>query len=432
LAISGISKRFRGKKELAEAKTHTAHFGHLVNDMGNIVDDVVCTIYKAPQSYTGEDVVEISCHGGTFITKKVYECIIGKDVRPAKPGEFSLRAFINGKLDLTQAEAVADLIQSKSEKGRQISLRQLNGELSKKIYSLRSQLVQLIALLELELDFAEDDIELIDKKEIYVQIKYVIDEIENLLQTYQLGKVCKEGVRITLVGPPNVGKSSLMNAILREERAIVTEIPGTTRDFIEEQYTHDGVLYILIDTAGLRSTNDTVEIEGIKRTWMLIEQSDVVVFVHDKTMEVEERERKILEEIKQRINKGGNLIIVNNKADLISTNNEITEIEEAVSTSAKSMYGIESLVKKISHTVFKHETAETMESLTITNVRHFMALTVAKERLIAARESVKNGKSEEFIALDLRSALDSIGEIVGLVTTEDILNEVFSKFCIGK
>jgi tRNA modification GTPase len=269
-AIHNVASRFKGKHNLANAKSHTVHFGRIVDDHNETVDEVVCTVFCAPNSFTGEDTVEIGCHGGIHVTRRVLECILETGVRPAEPGEFSQRAFLNGKLDLSQAEAIADLIQAQSDKAQQTSLDQLEGALSKQIHSVREQLMQSLGLLELELDFSEEGMALIDKNKVENLFKTTILEMDKLIRTYKYGKVYREGVRIALVGIPNAGKSSLLNALINEDRAIVTDIPGTTRDFIEEKLIIEGVLFRLIDTAGLRETEEMVEKEGVHRTWKVI------------------------------------------------------------------------------------------------------------------------------------------------------------------
>ena len=276
-AIYKVASRFKAKQDLTKVKSHTAHFGFIVDDQNETIDEVICTVFRAPKSFTGEDTVEISCHGGIHITRRVLECILETGVRPAKPGEFTQRAFLNGKIDLSQAEAIADLIKSQSDKARQTSLDQLEGALSKQILKVREQLVQSLGLLELQLDFLEEDITIIDKKKVENLFKLAISEIEKLIKTYKYGKVWREGIRVALVGIPNAGKSSLLNALLKEDRAIVTNVPGTTRDFIEEKMTIEGVLFRMIDTAGLRQTDDTVEKEGVQRTWKVIKGSDIIV-----------------------------------------------------------------------------------------------------------------------------------------------------------
>jgi tRNA modification GTPase len=432
-ACKHVASRFKGKHNLMTAKSHTAHFGHLIDTKGNHVDDVVCTVFLAPMSYTGEDIIEVSCHGGIHVTRRVLECLLETGIRSAEPGEFTQRAFLNGKMDLSQAEAVADIIQAQSDKAYKISLNQLEGTLSKEIRIIQDQLVKSAGLLELELDFAEEDIELVDKKKFEETIESGIRSIEKLLSTYKYGKVWREGVRVALVGIPNAGKSSLLNALLHEDRAIVTDIPGTTRDFIEEKIAISGVLFRIIDTAGLRKTEDSIEREGVKRTWKVAQTSDIIVLVHDSTKLLTNNELEFLENVRQN-HPLSHLIIANNKIDLEGrkaiSNIEIKE--NIVETSAISHEGIELLKSELAKHVIDKSQSESRESVTITNERHYSALLRAKDGLSSSLESSRMRESGEFIALDLRRAINAIGEIIGLVTTEDILNNIFSKFCIGK
>jgi tRNA modification GTPase len=432
-AIYKVAGLFEGKQNLAKAKSHTVHFGRIVDDQKRTVDEVICTIFRAPKSFTGEDTVEIGCHGGIHVTRRVLECILETGVCPAEPGEFTQRAFLNGKMDLSQAEAIADLIRAQSDKAQQISLDQLEGALSKQIHIVREQLTQSLGLLELELDFSEESIALIDKKKLENLFELGISEIEQLLKTYKYGKVWREGVRVALVGVPNAGKSSLLNTLLKENRAIVTDVPGTTRDFIEEKMTIDGVMFRMIDTAGLRETEDMVEKEGVHRTWKIINGSDIIVFVHDSTKTMAKDELNFLETINKENRK--KFIIANNKIDLKTEKSSPESIPEkilVVATSAMNNTGIERLKDALAQMVFIQTQAESKESVVITNERHYSALLKAKQSLISALDSLSTGESEEFIAVDLRTAIDSIGEIIGVVTTEDILNNIFSKFCIGK
>jgi tRNA modification GTPase len=432
-AISKVASRFEGKQSLLRAKSHTAHFGHIVDDNNRTLDEVVCTVFCAPKSFTGEDTVEISCHGGILVTRRVLECIFETGILPAEPGEFTKRAFLNGKLDLCQAEAIADLIHAQSDKAQQTSVGQLEGALSKQIHVVRDQLVQSLGLLELELDFSEENIALVDKGKVESLFKHTILEIDQLIRTYKYGKVFREGVRVALVGIPNVGKSSLLNALLKENRAIVTDVPGTTRDFIEEKMIIGGVLFRLIDTAGLRETEDIVEKEGVQRTWKVIKGSDIIVFVHDCTKTMVPDELYFLEKIKKEKQK--ELIIANNKTDLQQIEFSLKIISNKlllVETSVINKNGIEKLKEALLKKVADQSQVENKESVVITNERHYSALIRAKQSMLSALDSLKHGNSEEFIAVDLRTAIDSIGEIIGFVTTEEILNNIFSKFCIGK
>jgi tRNA modification GTPase len=434
-AVDKVASRFEGKYNLAKAKSQTVHVGRMRNGRGEIVDDVVCTVFRAPRSYTGENTVEVSCHGGIHVTRRVLECILETGVYPAEPGEFTQRAFLNGKLDLSQAEAIADLIQAQSDKAQQTSLDQLEGTLSKQIHTVRNQLVESLGLLELELDFSEEGIALIDKKKVENLFTLGILELNQLIKTYKYGKVWREGVRVALVGVPNAGKSSLLNALLKENRAIVTSIPGTTRDFIEEKMTISGILFRMIDTAGLRETEDIVEKEGVQRTYKIIKGSDIVVLVHDSTKLITQDESSFLESMRKENKNRQGFLIVNNKIDLKKESMPFKNIPEntsVVETSAVNIVGIERLKDALYKKILDKTQAETNESVIITNERHYSALLKAEQRLSSALESLKTGESEEFIAIDLRAAIDSIGEIVGIVTTEDILNSIFSKFCIGK
>jgi tRNA modification GTPase len=434
LAVSIVSKHFLGKQNLAIAKSHTAHFGRIVDSRGNIVDDVVCTLFRTPTSFTGEDIVEISCHGGNHVTRRVLECFLETGAHPAEPGEFTQRAFLNGKLDLSQAEAVADLIQAQSEKAYKISLDQLEGSLSREILVIRDQLTKLLGLVELELDFVEEDIKLVDKENVKKSVQDVMLKIEKLLNTYKYGKVWHEGVRVALVGVPNAGKSSLLNALLDENRAIVTNIPGTTRDFIEGKLIISGVLFRITDTAGLRTTKNPIEKEGVKRSLKIAKTADIVVLVHDCTEHMTRSETKFLETLHKKNRRQG-LLIVNSKIDLREKEKKSTnEIKNfpVVETSAISHNGVLTLRSELARFILSKERAEGMESVTVTNERHYSALQRAKNALVSSLDSVNRGESNEFIAVDLRMAIDAIGEIVGLVTTEEILNDIFSRFCIGK
>ena len=432
-AINKVASRFRGKINLSKAKGHTAHFGRIVNNQNETIDEVVCTVFREPKSFTGENTVEVSCHGGIHVTRRVLECILEIGVHPAKPGEFTQRAFLNGKLDLSQAEAIADLIQAQSDKARRTSIDQLEGSLSKQIHIVREQLVNSLGLLELELDFSEENITFIDKNKTENLFKLAIQELDQLIKTYKYGKVFREGVRVAIVGVPNAGKSSLLNALLKEDRAIVTNVPGTTRDFIEEKMTIAGVLFRMIDTAGLRETEDIVEKEGLQRTLKIIKSSDLIVFVHDSTKTIEPEELSFIDMIKKEKHK--ELIIANNKIDIQQNKmplEHISEKAQIIETSALNNTGIEFLKDEIFKKVLDQPHPENKESVIITNERHYSAILKAKHSMKSALSSLKNGKSEELIAVDLRTAIESIGEIIGLITTEQILNNIFSKFCIGK
>jgi len=434
MAIVNVARQFEGKSDLTTTRSHTAHFGRIINSQKEIVDEVVCTVFRSPKSFTGEDMVEIGCHGGIHVTRRVMECLLETGMRPAEPGEFTQRAFLNGKIDLSQAEAIADLIKAQSDKAQKTSLNQLQGVLSKQIHMVRDELVQALGLLELELDFTEENIELIDKQKVIDLFKRGISDLSNLLDTYQFGRIWKEGVKVALIGAPNAGKSSLLNALLKENRAIVTDIPGTTRDYIEERMIVDGVLFRLIDTAGLRKTENQIEKEGVLRTWDIVNKADVIVLVHDSTKLLSDEELELLE-TEQTVNEKKMVIFANNKIDL-KNEQQLQKIGPKngifLETSALNNTGIDNLKHTLVDNIISKARATDKESTTITNERHYSALLRAKESLSCSLESLLSGESGEFIAQNLRAAIDSIGEIIGVITTEDILNSIFSKFCIGK
>ncbi len=436
-AIEIAALRFQGGKDLRTVKGNTAHFGRFIDRSGVIVDEVVYTVFRAPHSYSAEDTVEISCHGGLFVTKRIIECLIESGARLAAPGEFTRRAFLNGRIDLVQAEAVADLIQSQSDRAQRASVAQLQGMLSEKLRRIRDGLVESAGLIELELDFVEEGMEIADKSVLREQIKRAIGEIQDLKESYKYGKVARDGLKVALVGSPNAGKSSILNALLNESRAIVTDIPGTTRDFIEENLLIDRVLFKLTDTAGLRETNEVIEKEGIQKTWKIVEESDIIVFVHDTTKLLAENEKEYLSRIVALNPNASALIFADNKSDLQKQSTAdfaagLSKKVRIVRTSAINSHGIEGLRTALTEKIPTESRFEGKESAIITNGRHFSALARAEERLAGALSSLEKGLSGEFIALDVRGALDALGEILGVVTTESIINGIFAKFCIGK
>ncbi len=418
-----IDKIFKGKKKIAESQSHTIHYGKIFSSGGEVLDDVLVSVFRKPNSYTGEDSVEISTHGSPLIAQKIIELLLNNDVRLAEPGEFTKRAFLNNKIDLAQAEAVADIINSRTEASLRGARNQLDGLLSKKINFLREELINISSLVELELDFAEEDIEFVSFEEISNKIKSIIMEIDNLLDSYSFGKVMRDGVNVAIVGKPNVGKSSLMNYILKESRAIVSHIPGTTRDIIREEASIDGILFKFFDTAGIRSTSDEIEREGVKRSREAVQNSDVVIFVNDITSGFD---ADIYNEI-LRLVPEEKIIKVFNKTDLKKPENQTT----GVSISALTGDGIDEMMKLLKEKAFGSHTY-TEKSAVVSNLRHYNALKKAKESLGLALESVDKKMSGEFIAADLRNAENQLGEIIGKVTTDDILNNIFSNFCIGK
>jgi tRNA modification GTPase len=429
-AFQIVDKVFLGKFKLDTVPSHTAHFGRVVGYDGNFVDEVVAVVFRRPNSYTCEDVVEISCHGGYIVTQKVLQEIFNAGARPAEPGEFTKRAFLNGRLDLSQAEAVGDLIHSQSEAAYRSSIRQLSGDLSKEIKSVSDELVNLAALLELELDFSEESVEFADRKSLEERLTNAIVVVDRLLSSYSVGRIYREGVRVTIVGKPNAGKSSLLNALIKEDRAIVSEIPGTTRDTISESMSINGVLFRMTDTAGIREALDSIEQEGVERARREAEKSDILLLVIDCSLDDYNGIEPLYRQLADRCERGHiKLLRVWNKVDLYEGEAH-SKPEEDFYVSALRGDGIDLLRNGLFRTA--HDQSVNDDHAVVTNARHRDALSRARKSLHLALESLKGHRSSEFISLDLRAGLDSLGEITGEVTTDDILNKIFSKFCIGK
>ena len=422
-AIELIDRVFTGKKKLIEVESHTIHYGKIISKNGELIDDVLVSVFKKPNSYTGENAVEISTHGNPLIARKIIELLISEGVRLAEPGEFTKRAFLNNRLDLLQAEAVADVINSRTEASLRGSRNQLDGLLSKKVNELREKLINTSSFVELELDFAEEDLEFIDKEELINRINNVIEEIEKLLSTYSFGRVIRDGVNVAIVGQPNVGKSSLMNYILKESRTIVSSIPGTTRDVIREEVSIEGVLFRMFDTAGIRKSKDEIEKEGVTRSREAVINSDLILFVGD----VEQFFSEELYSELQELNKQENIIKVLNKIDLKDLNN----VKSDVKLSAKTGEGIRNLLNLLQEKALGNSSYSEKTAL-VSNMRHYECIKRAKQNLLRARESAKNKMSGEFISVDVRNAENDLAEIIGEVTNDDILNNIFTKFCIGK
>lgn len=418
-----IDKIFRGKIKIVDAASHTLHYGNIYNSDNEHIDDVLISVFKTPNSYTGEDSVEISTHGNPLITQKIIELLVGEDVRLAEPGEFTKRAFLNSRIDLAKAEAVADIIGSRTEASFRGARNQLDGMLSKKVSELRTQLLNSSSFVELELDFAEEDIQFVNQDELLKRIDSIIIEIDTLLESYSFGRVIRDGVNVALVGKPNVGKSSLLNYILKESRAIVSEIPGTTRDVIREEVSIDGILFRLFDTAGIRTSEDSIEKEGVIRSRETIRNADVVLFLEDVT----QGESKELFIDLINLTSPNKILKVVNKTDL----DKNSKIDGDLKISAKTGEGIDLLFKKLKVVAIGTETY-TEKTAIVTNLRHLNCLKKSRENLINARESILKKMSGEFISVDLRNAEMNLAEIIGEVTSDDILNNIFIKFCIGK
>ena len=422
-SIEKVDSIFVGKIRLINAKSHTLHYGNIVNKNDEIIDDVLVSVFKNPNSYTGEDSIEISSHSSTIVVKNIIETLVEKNVRLAEPGEFTKGAFLTGKMDLTQAEAVADIINSRTEASLRGARNQLDGILSKKIDLLRNELINSASLIELELDFAEEDLEFVSKDRLIIEINKIVYEIDSLLSTYSFGRVIRDGVNVAIVGKPNVGKSSLLNYILKESRAIVSEIPGTTRDVIREEVSIDGILFKLFDTAGIRVTKDSVEKEGVERSREAVKNSDIIILIDEFVNGIP---KELYNELIELINED-RIITVLNKSDLAK---EISNKAD-VNISVKDGTGIDKLIKKLKEKSLGSN-SYTEKSAVINNIRHFDALSKAKNDLLEAIVSLNNNLSGEFISVNLRGAEDSLDEIIGKVTTDDILNNIFHKFCIGK
>ena len=413
---------FKGKSKLSDSRSHTIHYGNIV-DGKDIIDDVLVSVFHKPNSYTGEDAVEISTHGSPLIIKRIVELLIANGTKAAEPGEFTKRAFLNNRIDLTQAEAVADVISARTDASLRGARSQLDGMLSAKVSELREKLIRISSYIELELDFSEEDIELIQKDELIKNIDEIILEIENLLGTYSFGRIIRDGVNVTLVGKPNVGKSSILNYLLKESRAIVSEIPGTTRDIIREEVSIDGILFRLFDTAGIRLSDDVIEKEGVNRSIEAVKNSDMVLLIGDTEIGFSD---ELFQEVSN-LNKGVGIIKVLNKIDLSPTN----KLDSDFRISAVTGEGVDLLMAGMVKVSLGRSSYSEKDAI-ISNIRHYDCLKRANENLIKAKETAANKLTGEFISADLRAAESDLGEIIGLVTPDDILNNIFSNFCIGK
>jgi len=445
-AISIASRVFHSvsKKDIAKQKTHTIHLGHIV-DGSKVYDQVLLSIFKNPNSYTGEDVVEISCHGSTFIQQQIIQLLLRKGCKMAQPGEFTLRAFLNGKLDLSQAEAVSDLISSDNEASHQIAMQQMRGGFSNEIAQLRQELLNFASLIELELDFAEEDVEFADRTQFNELLNRIEFVLKRLIDSFALGNVIKNGIPIAIVGEPNVGKSTLLNALLNEERAIVSEIAGTTRDTIEDELVIDGIGFRFIDTAGIRETKDVVESIGIKKTFEKIELAQVVLYLVDSSQLSVVGSQLSVNHLKKKIeqirNKYPNktLVTVINKKDLLSTE-MLTKLDKELTTengqqktifiSAKQNIGIDELKQKLLS--FVNTGALRNNETIVTNSRHYDSLLKALEEIQKVKWGLESGLSSDLMAIDIREALYHFGEITGEVTNDELLGNIFANFCIGK
>ena len=424
-------------KDLTQQKTHTLHLGHII-DEGKTLDEVLISIFKGPNSYTGENTIEISCHGSTYIQQQIIQLLLRKGCRMADAGEFTLRAFLNGKLDLSQAEAVADLISSDNEASHQIAMQQMRGGFSNEIAKLREELLNFASLIELELDFAEEDVEFADRTQFHELLNRIEFVLKRLIDSFAVGNVIKNGIPVAIVGEPNVGKSTLLNALLNEERAIVSDIAGTTRDTIEDELNIGGIGFRFIDTAGIRETKDVVESIGIQKTFEKIEQAQVVLYLFE-SLKFKVSGSEYITEIERVKNKYPlkPLVIVINKSDLISaeeTQSLVQQLEtlnlKQILISAKQITGIDELKNTLLS--FVNTGALRNNETIVTNTRHYDSLLKALEEIQKVKWGLDSGLSSDLMAIDIRSALYFFGEITGEVTNDELLGNIFANFCIGK
>jgi tRNA modification GTPase len=425
-AFDITGKIFKGKN-LTQVPSHTIHFGTL-KDGDRIIDEVLVSLFRAPHSFTKENIIEISTHGSPYIIKEIMQLLIENGARLAKPGEFTKRAFMNGKFDLAQAEAVADLIASDSEASHKAAMNQMRGGISQEIKKLREQLVNFASLIELELDFSEEDVEFANRDQLRDLINNIRKMIDKLIQSFNLGNAIKNGIPTVIAGKPNAGKSTLLNVLLNEEKAIVSEIPGTTRDFIEDELVLEGVSFRFIDTAGLRETKDKLEAMGIERTKQKMSQASLIMFLFDVN---NTNEKELIESLDMLKEMKVPYIVVGNKMDKDTDyKEEFRNFDGIVYISAKKKIGIEELKKRILEQV-NIKSFKTGDAV-VTNLRHYESLLHTKESLNKVLLGLDNGITGDLLAEDIRASLYSLGEITGEITTDDLLANIFSKFCIGK
>lgn len=422
-AVDVAQKIFSGP--VTAYKTHTAHYGQVRNGRGDPIDCVLLLVFRAPRSYTGEETVEIHCHGGSLVTRKVLERILEAGAQPALPGEFTFQAFINGKLDLTQAEAVQQLIASKSEMARQSASLQLEGALSKKIRRFQQELTQSAAILEAWVDFPEEGLEFATMEEIIGALEETCQRMRRLRATFDNGKAIHEGLTLCLLGTPNVGKSSLMNALLGKDRAIVTEIAGTTRDLIEEDLRLSGLSFKLVDTAGVRETKERIEQEGIRRSHSAMKSADLILLLLDASRPLTSNDRELIAAAPQ-----GKTLLIWNKIDLSHPPEDLSR-ENLICLSAKEGIGLDQLQSAIERMIWKSG-PPSKEEVVISSLRHYQALSEAIVFCETVIQGLRRNVSPEFIALDMRACLHHLGSILGTNVSEDILSSIFSQFCLGK
>ncbi len=435
--VNKLMKYPGNKTSVYSQLANTIHFARFI-DEGNMLDEVMVSKLVAPHSYTGENTIEITCHGSVYVQQKILETLIRSGARLAKPGEFTQRAFLNGKLDLSQAEGVADLIASNTEAGHRLAINQMRGDFSRALNDLRSQLLNFISLIELELDFSEEDVEFADRDQLYNLVDKIERVLRKLIKSFSYGNAIKQGIPVAIVGKTNAGKSTLLNQILKEEKAIVSDIAGTTRDYIEDTIVLQGINFRFIDTAGLRKTKDTIESIGIERALKKYREAEIVIVVIDASESLEDILNS-LEIFKEEEQKAQDIILAINKMDKVlnpdaliaDLKNQIT-IENAhfIPIEAKSGSGIDNIETLLVDQVLKTKPSES--DVIVTNVRHFEALQRSHEAILRVLEGIDAKISTDLLAMDIREVLHYLGEITGEITTDEILGNIFKNFCIGK
>ena len=418
-------------KSVTSFPSHTIHYGHVVGRDGAVIDEVMLTVMRAPKTYTREDIVEINCHGGNVVVGMVLQAVIDAGARLADPGEFTQRAFVNGRIDLSQAEAVMDVIDAKTEAGVSYSLNQLSGGLSKKYQGIDDELLHLLTYIDAALDYPEYDVEEVTEQELDQNIHHMIDEIDELLQSAKVGKVVRDGIDTVILGEPNVGKSSLMNKLLHEEKALVTNIPGTTRDTIEDYLNIGGVPFHIIDTAGIRETDDVIERMGVERAKQMVNQAELVLYIEDVSRETSNGDQKWMSLLE-----GKKVLHIYNKSDLIDEDDQASLkdhlSDNQIVLSVKSEEGIQTLKHKMVEMAVGSDSVVRKDDPIVSNVRHISLLKQVRQNLESALESMAMGMSVDIVAIDLKDALDNLRKITGQSLGDDIIDQIFANFCLGK
>ena len=422
-SIEIANKIFKGK-DLSKQETHTIHYGHII-DNTEIIDEVLVSIMKAPRTFTKEDIVEINCHGGINTTNKVLELVLSNGARLAEPGEFTKRAFLNGRIDLTQADGIMNLIEAKTDISRKMSINQLNGQVSNIIKNLRTELVDIISNIEVNIDYPEyEDIEIVTNDKVYPQVLLIKQKINEIIKKSEDGKIINEGINIGIIGKPNVGKSSLLNALLEEEKAIVTDIEGTTRDIVEGKIIVNGIVCNFIDTAGIRETDNLVEKIGVNKSLNIINTADLIMMILNNNEKITEEELELLNKIKNKNN-----IIIINKIDLENKLN--INIDDVIKVSIKENIGIDKIKNKISE-IFNLDKISTTDMSYLSNARSISLLKKSLEKINECLENINNNTPIDIVELDLKDCWNILGEIIGETYTDELINEMFSRFCLGK